>query len=32
MFFTSFKIQKPEGTNVGARSPWAIPLEELKIV
>jgi hypothetical protein len=27
-FSTSFKIEKPEGTNVGARSSWAVPLEE----
>jgi hypothetical protein len=27
-FSTSFKIEKPEGTNVGAGSPWAVPLEE----
>lgn len=27
-FSTSFKVQKPEDTNVGAGSPWAVLLEE----
>ncbi len=30
-FSTSFKIEKPEGTNVGAGSPWVVPLEEWRL-